>query len=950
MANTVNTERGTFGALLLHLRAAAGLTQEQLAERAGLSPNAIAALEHGRRRMPRAVTVDLLATALGLDAHARTQLLLAARGMLGTDARERSGPTPHTQPSLAPDLRRSARWPAGEPAPLVGRVHELHVITQLLGSGDTHLLTLTGPAGVGKTRLARAAAARLAEDHDCFPDGVVFVDLSAVREPALVLGSLAGAIGLLDMGSRSLLERLTEILAERRLLVVVDNFEQVLPAAASLGELLATCSGLALLVTSRAPLQLRWEQALRIAPLPVPDPTMPLPPLEELAAVPSVALFVQRARARQADFVLTEKLAPVVAQLAAELDGLPLALELAAARAATLPLPAIASRLGDRLRLLRWEAADVPDRQRSLEAAVGWSYDLLGEEEQRLFRCLGVFAGCISLDAIAAVVTTVADVSGKADGREWGGDGGRALDRLLSLAEQSLILPMWPADLGWQQGGQGGHAGQAGIEEAVDEADDAEGSEPIFGMLETVREYARERLAAAGELEVARRAHAHSFLALAKQSEPELHGHAQRSWFFRLEREHDNLRAALRWLLDQVDEDEGERALCLAGALGYFWRFRGYHAEGWRWLEEALGRGPTAVEGETADPVSAAVHTQALLEAGGLLAVRGEVARARTFFEEALALARRQEDLGGIVQALCWVGLCARYAGEAERAVAQHEEALRRARALGDPFHVVAALYYLGGTVQMQGNVPDAAAHYVEALDLLEAAGDARAAGALHFELGAITGQQGDLPGAARHVRAGLQTSARLRDRWLVSFGAQAVLAVVGEHADPVGQARLVGAADALRQATGAGRALWEHVGADRSVVELRATLPEAEWEATYREGQALPAGDVVTLALRLLDEVAIVAKPPSRPEAVPEVPPESATPSPQSPGNPLSAREQEVLRLVSEGFSSKDIGRQLVIAPSTVNQHVKAIFDKLGVDTRAQAVTVASQQGLLRP
>ncbi|HEY2593735.1 MAG TPA: AAA family ATPase, partial [Chloroflexota bacterium] len=426
------------------------------------------------------------------------------------------------------------------------------------------MLTLVGPAGVGKTRLAFAAAARLAEDafrdSDRFVDGVTLVDLTPVRDPDLVPGAIARALGLLDVSSRPATERVAAVLAERQQLLVLDNIEQLLPAAAlPIADLLVACPHLALLVTSRVPLRLRWEQTLRVAPLPVPDSSAPLPPMDELLAIPSVALFVGRARARQADFVLEEQHAPLVAQLVRHLDGLPLALELAAARLDVLPLPILVRRLTDRLELVASQAPDLPERQRSLEAAVGWSYDLLSEAERRLFRCLGVFAGRVSLDAIAAVVRAVGPRVSEGNAQAVT-EGRRTLTQLLSLAENSLLLPP-----------------QAPPTDATNEVtrleEDDEQLEPAFALLETVREYAQERLDAAGELAAACRAHAYYYLELAERAAPALHGPDQRAWHLRLEREHDNLRAALGWLLEQPRQDGSgatparESGLRLSGAL-----------------------------------------------------------------------------------------------------------------------------------------------------------------------------------------------------------------------------------------------------------------------------------------------------------------------------------------------------------------------------------------------
>lgn len=819
---------------------------------------------------------------------------------------------------------------AAQPLPLIDRTAELAAIRRQLVEDGVRLLTLTGPAGVGKTRLALAAADQLAA---YFRDGVVLVDLAPIREPHRVVPAIAQALAFADAGPRPLVERLRDYLHERTLLLLLDNFEYVLSAASRLADLLAVGPHVAMLVTSRTPLHLRWEHVLRVPPLPVPQLT-PLPSPGELAQVPAVAFFLERARARRADFALSAALAPLVAQLVVHLDGLPLALELAAARLDALSLPLLVQQLGDRLQVLESPMPDAPARQRSLEAAIGWSYDLLSDEEQRLFRCLGIFAGRVTLDAIAAVVADV-----RASARHTVGDRvdeGRVLPELLSLVEQSLLLPARPAHLGWQQGGIG--------EEAVDEED--EEAEPAFGELETVREYAAERLAAAGELETARRAHAHFFLGLAEQAGAQLRRRDQRAWFFRLEREHDNLRAALRWLLDRED-DPAERAagLRLAGALGYFWWLRGYHTEGARWLKEALARSPHGDE-ET-NPAGATVRTTALCWAGALLTLHGELERARTYLEEARSFARQWHDPASIARALTFLGQHAVYAAEAERAVSLLEEALRCARALGEPHHVGMALFFLGVATHVRGHATEAVVHYAEALGLFEAAGDERAAGAIHVELGVIAGQQDDLPSALRHLRAALEASERLRDRWLLSLGARAVLTVVGAEGDPVGRARLVGAADALRQGTGGGRVPWEPAGegADRTAAALRTPVAEGEWGAAYREGGALPAREVAHLALHLLDEVASSPSCAQAGPAVPETLPQAAT---GSPVGQLTGREAEVLRLVAQGLANKAIARQLCISPSTVNYHLTAIFNKLVVDTRAQAVAVATRRGLL--
>jgi non-specific serine/threonine protein kinase len=740
---------------------------------------------------------------------------------------------------------------------------------------------------------------------------------------------------------------LVAYLLERVALLALDNFEQVLPAAALLADLLAACPNLALLVTSRAPLQIRWEQTMRVAPLPTPDLSMPLPLFAELAAIPSVTLFLQRARARRASFALTERQASVVAQLVAQLDGLPLALELAAARLDVLSLSTLTRRLADRMQLLARDAPDLPERQQSLEAAVGWSYDLLSKGEQRLFRCLGVFVGRVTLDAIAAVVKALEGEARDREDREdreerdREGETGRTLRQLLSLAEKSLLLPARLEE----SSGQDGFASEPGEPENESEDD----LDPAFGMLETVREYAWERLAAAGELAVAQRAHAHYFLALAEWADPLLRTREQRAWYLRLEREQDNLRAALRWLLDQegsdsVDAAEHESGLRLAGALGDFWRLRGYYAEGLRWLEEALER-TQAEDGESGTGADSAVRTYALVAAGTLLALRGEFARAQTSLEEGLALAERRQDPVAIVKAYTYLGLRTVLAGEVAEGVRLLQAAQRRWETLSDLQGLGETRFYLGLAADTIGDIAAAASHYMAALERLSAVGDAQLAGFVRCYLSVILVRRGELPGAVEQVLQELQTSVVLQDRWLLSFGARAAVALTPMSANPFARARLLGAADALAHATGAAFA-WEHWPAGQDVVVVREQLEQEGWSAAYREGRSMPFAEEAALALRLLEEVAPSLRSPESARQTAKSAEESA--ARRASENPLTTREVEVLRLVAQGLSSKLIARQLSIAPGTVNYHLATVFNKLGVDTRAQAVAVATQRDLL--
>ncbi len=469
------------------------------------------------------------------------------------------------------------------------------------------LLALTGPGGVGKTRLALEVAAACRDD---FADGVAFVPLASLGEPALLAATLARATGAPAEGDRRPEESLATHLRNKDLLLVLDNVEHLLPAAPLLADLLAACPRLAILVTSRALVQVRGEHALPVPPLPLPLPlllplspssapsdacdAMPTPPeLEVIAASPAVALFVERAQAVRPDFALVPENAADVAAICQRLDGLPLAIELAAARVRLLPPRALLARLERRLPTLTGGARDLPERHQTLRAALAWSYDLLPDAEQALFRRFSVFAGGATLEAVAALQCDAMD--------------GDALEGLSALLDHSLLR----------------HAG-------------GDAGEPRYAMLETIREYAGDLLTASGEREAAERAHTAYYQALAATAELALRGSEQATWIGRLEAEVDNLRAALRWACESGESGLGLR---LAGPLWYFWFARGYLREGRTWLERLL----TMAELTGRPAVSPAVRAKALGGAAWLAYVQTDYDRVVSLAEESLALLR---DLG----------------------------------------------------------------------------------------------------------------------------------------------------------------------------------------------------------------------------------------------------------------------------------------------------------------
>lgn len=877
-----NGSPSPFGVLLKRYRVAALLTQEELAARAQLSADTVRALERGKRQTPRYDSARLLANALALTSDERKALLAAATPpSAATPGQTR--PTPARRVTGRSQPRQATR--IAQPSVLFGRETELALIRQrLLGEGEAEgeaegararLLTLTGPAGVGKTRLALAATAQLG-DH--FADGALVVDLTPIRDPRLVAPRLARAIGLTDTGPQPLAERLSAFLRDRTMLLTLDNFEQALPAAGAVGDLLAQCPRLTLLVTSRIPLRLRWEWTLRVAPLPTPDLSLPLPPLDALTRIPALALFAERARARRADFTLTASVAPLVARLVSELDGLPLALELAAARLDALSLAILAQRLSDRLRLLRWEAVDLPERQRSLEAAIGWSYDLLSAPEQRLFRCLGVFTGQVTPAAIAAVsAATAGSPPHQADepgGPDATGESAEAdaLDGLISLTEKSLALSTPHDDQESEETVGSGERPGGGPSEPVDGA-----LEPRFTMLETMREYAWERLERLGALTAARHAHARYFLALAERADPLLRGARQLAWYSRLERERDNLRAALHWLVIDTSVDataEGSEAgLRLATALGWFWWTRGYIREGARWLGAALARAPDA---------PTPLRARAMRQMGVMIAYAGDFSRASDALDEALTLAYSADDAGEIAQARAYQGLSAVYSGDAACGMPQLREALRQGQNLGDPHLLGMIFMFLGAAAYAQGDEEDAMSDYVASRERFEAAGDRLFAVNVQLNLAWFAWRHGAIDAAVNALRAGLAMGVAARNKRLLSFSAQTALALVSDsdvagsvngadHGGSSGggslvaslaeRARLLGAVDALHEA--AGMTLMQTVTHAR-LARLRENVSRAGREAEYREGRALSLIEVSDLALTLVERLPQTPRVPS--------------------------------------------------------------------------------------
>ncbi len=711
---------------------------------------------------------------------------------------------------------------------LVGREREVAATRALLEDG-ARLVTLTGPGGTGKTRLGLQVAAELV---DTLRDGAWFVPLAPLTDSALVVPAIAGVLGVRETGHEPLETTLLEELAAKELLLLLDNFEHLTVAAPMLGRIIANCPKVRLLVTSRATLRVYGERELDVPPLALPD-LKRLPLLGELAAVAAVELFVERAVAIRPDFGLSEANAAAVAAICVRLEGLPLAIELAAARVRILPPDKLLDRLTKRLDLLTGGAADRDARQQTLRGAIAWSYDLLAPAEQTLFRRLGVFAGG-TFEAIEAVC--------------GGAGAGEILDGLESLVTKSLLRQ--------EEGGEG----------------------PRFFLLETIREFALERLQESGEGARLREAHAATFLELAEQAEPALRRPEQATWLERLEAEHDNLRAALGWSEEVEDTETGLR---LAASLRYFWWVRGHVTEGRRWLERALERGqdgsPVArakalaeagflaqQQGDYAQAYTLLDHSLTLChQAGdtlgaahalgylGLVAeLRGDYELAELQYEESLATYRELRDKRGINLGLNWLGALAFSKGNYDQATAYFKEQLKISRELRDTKMVAFALCNLAETLQHQGNVERAVALYGEALPLLEGLGDKRAAAEVSSCLGRLELSQGNGCRAHELLCESLVVLQELGDKAAVAACLEALASVVTEQGAALEAARLFGAADALRETIGvplppAYRSEYDrHVGAARTIEQ------QIFFAAAWEEGRALSLDQAVAEAL----------------------------------------------------------------------------------------------------
>jgi non-specific serine/threonine protein kinase len=758
---------------------------------------------------------------------------------------------------------------------MIGRERELTAIEALLNDAAVPLLTLTGPPGIGKTRLAMALAARAQDRGEA---EVWFIPLASVFEPALVLPSIGSAIGASSERGGLVLDDLARLIGGRRALLVLDNFEQVLPAATDVLDLLSRCPALTVLVTSRAALGLRCEREWRVSALALPSLER-RESVERIAGYPSVALLVERATAGDQHFVLSDQNANALAAICVHLEGIPLAIELAATWLKLYSPSALLSRLQQNLATLHGAATDFASRHRTMHDAIAWSDELLTAPERRLFHRLAIFSGGWTLEAAERVT--------------WSDDEGASIeDVMLGLVNKSLVIRR-PSDQG----------------------------APRFRMLAMIRAYALAQLDFQHAAEQYRERHAAYFCELGQEAHAHLYRSDQALWLERLDREHANLRAALRWLIDTGRRSDAMR---LAATLENFWILRDHLFEGQHWLNEIFG-----MPGETCRSVE--VAGRAALAA--LQLRTGEHEPARRLLDHNLHLANDTGDRALAAETVHTLGISHWHAGDLEQGGRLFEQALRLAREAGDERVVARVLNHLGGAERLAGRDVEALRRYDESLAIWRQLADQERIAMVLHNMAPVVARTGDRERAAALFEESLDISCRLRNVHGVSL---CLMGIAGSVATPgtvaIQAARLLSAADSLRHGIGVRWDPDDRTEFERSLATVRGALDATTFAAAREQGRSLSLDEAVALGRRLI-------------RAGVSAPAKTARTR-----GPLTRREREIAIHVALGATNREIADALSIAEKTVEMHIGHSLTKLGFRSRAQLAAWIAEQSARIP
>lgn len=805
----------TFGMWLKLRRQMMELTQKELARQASCSVSTLRKIEADERRPSKDLATSL-AACLEIDGAEQAQFIAFARA------------EPYLEPVMPPAV--SAQIPPWQTTskhsinlpspltPLLGRAHDLAAVRNILTRPDMRLLTLVGPPGVGKTRLGIKVAAALL---DTFADGVGFVALAPISDPDLVAVTVAQTLGVNETSSQPLVSRLKDFLRNKQLLLVLDNFEHVLAAAPLVAEVLISCPRLKVLVTSRAALGLRGEQHFPLSPLLLPNLTE-LPAQESLVDFPSVALFVARAKAVNPNFDLTAENAPTVATICVRLDGLPLAIELAAAWSKLLSPQELLNQLDRSPDLLRDGPQDLPPRQRSLRAAIRWSYELLSPKEQALLVGLSIFAGGCTLAAAEAILAPAQFEADSGSGQRVGLQRRDILAGLASLLNKSLILQERQPD-----------------------------NQTRYTMLETIREYAREQSSVTPDSERLRQRHAAYYLTWAEAAEPELRGPNQQRYLKHFEAEHNNLRLALRWSLDHQDV---ETALRLGGALWRFWALSSQLTEGRKWLVEALAQSRTVETVEMPTSSVLAARASALNGAGYLAHAQGDPTAAQILCEESLNVWQGLGAAGesGLVSTLHNLGLVAQDQGEYDLARDRHQACLTLSQQLGDRVGVYISLFNLAEIAMAQGDYERAENLHNESLKLKRAQKDTWSITFSLTSLARLALRQHDQSRAKELYQESLKLRYQLDYTQGIAASLAGLAGLAGTMGHPRRAARLFGTAEKLLEETGATLPPQAHEYYAQHLEATRSQLDEATFADLWAKGQSLSLEQAISEALEI--------------------------------------------------------------------------------------------------